>query len=130
MSKKTLTPAMLATKVDAYKALRDKRLEMQKQVDELAKEENALKTELIQLFRDSEVAGITGRLAQITLVQKTVPIVTDWEALYAHIKATGDFELLQRRLTISAVSERWEDNQDVPGVATDSYFDLSVRKPQ
>ena len=35
---------------------------------------------------------------------------------YAHLKKTGDFELLNRALNRAAVNERWAAHKQVPGV--------------
>jgi hypothetical protein len=43
-------------------------------------------------------------------------VVEDWPKLYAHIKKTGEFELMQRRLGETAVKERWDADKQVPGV--------------
>lgn len=124
-----MKPAELATKVDAFKAFREKRLSLAKEVEALKAEEARLKEELIELFSDSEVSTIGGKLAIISLVQKTKPVATDWPALHKHILDSGDFDLLQRKLGESAVKARWEDGEDVPGVETKTFYDLSVRKP-
>ena len=128
--KKGISPEELATKADQLKALQVKRLELAKEVDLMEGQEKALKQELIQMFQDSNVQGIAGRLAYVSLVEKTVPVAQDWDKLYEYIQETGDFDLLHRRLTTSAVAARWEGGVEVPGVASESYFDLSIRKPK
>ena len=124
-----MTPEELALRVDAFKAFRERRLELKREVDTLVTQESDLKAELIKLFQDHNVQGLTGKLATITLVQKTVPVVADWDALYAHITKTGHFELLERRIGKKAVQDRWENDDEVPGVTTESFYDISVRKP-
>ena len=124
-----ISPEELALKVDAFKEHREQRLALQREVDNLKETEQRLKEELVQMFQDSGIQGLTGKLAMITLVSKTVPVVQDWDALYAHIETTGHFDLLERRLGKKAVQARWDEDHEVPGVNTETFYDLSIRKP-
>ncbi len=119
---------LLALKVDAYKAIRDQRLDLQKEVDALETQERALKTELISLLEDSGVQSIGGKLATVALTAKTVPVVQDWDAVYAYVKKHNAFDLLHRRITVDAVKARWDNGHEVPGVSSTTIHDLSVRK--
>ena len=119
----------LALKADAYKALRDKRLAMQKEVDQVKKTELEMRAELLKaLTEDPNLRGVVGRHVTVRLRTKVVPKVTDWEALYAHIQATGEFDLLTRSVVASSAKERWEHNVEVPGVQPLEVEDLSVTK--
>jgi hypothetical protein len=62
------------------------------------------------------------------VVTKTIPRVADWDKLYAFVKKTGSFDLLQRRLTDSAIQERWEAGKSVPGVETFNAVSVSINK--
>lgn len=123
-----LSPAELSARADAFKSFRERRLELKRELEDLEKQERILKQELIQHIQEANVPGVMGKLANISLVAKTVPIVEDWGALDDYILATGDLSLLQRRLGVKAVNERWEAGEDVPGVTTETNYDLSVRK--
>jgi hypothetical protein len=79
-------------------------------------------------FPRQDLEGARGKLAQVTRSEKPVPKVTDWDALYAHIKKTGAFELLQKRPTESAFAERWDAGKSVPGTEKFTKVSLSVSK--
>ena len=120
---------LLATKADAYKELRDKRLALKREVDSLYQQEKDLKHELIVYLQSSKgVTGVSGHLCRIALRPKHTAQVEDWDALYDHIRKTGEFELLQRRVGEGAVKERWDDGAVVPGVIDYQTDDLSVTK--
>lgn len=113
---------------DLYYQLRERRLEAQKQVEAIEVQEKALKEHLINTLPKSEASGVAGKLARVTVVVKQVPQVEDWNKFYKHVKKTGDFELLQRRLGDTAIRERWENGKSVPGVKSFNAVTLSVNK--
>lgn len=120
---------LLATKADAFKELRDKRLALKHEVDALYQQEKDLKHELIQFLQSADgVTGISGQLCHIKLRPKHTAQVENWDALYDHIRKTGEFELLQRRVGEGAVKERWDNGDVVPGVIDHKTDDLSVTK--
>jgi hypothetical protein len=59
---------------------------------------------------------------------KVVPQVQDWPTLHKYILRTKDFSLLQRRLSESAIKERWDDSKKVPGVEPFNAVKVSVTK--
>src|SRR5574337_1432668 len=108
-------PKTLAACADRLYELREKRLAGQKLVDEVEAEEKALKAHLIEQLPKSEASGVAGRLCRVSVVTKQIPQVTDWTALYAHIKKTGSFDLLNRALNKRAVEERYAAGKTVAG---------------
>ncbi len=120
---------LLATKADAFKELRDKRLALKREVDALYQQEKDLRYELIQYLESAKgVTGVSGLLCRVSLRPKHTAQVEDWDALYDHIRKTGEFELLQRRVGEGAVKERWDNGAVVPGVIDYQTTDLSITK--
>jgi len=120
--------AELAAVADQYAAVRDARLEAQRQVDAMKEDESALKAMLLQNLKESGAGGVAGKKYRVTLKSKNVPQVADWQALYEYIKANDAFELLQKRLSPPAVVERWEAAQNVDGVISVQVDELSLNK--
>ena len=106
--------------VEEYRTIRLERLELQRKVNELDAAEKKLKEKIIEELR----AGTPHK--GVILIQKDKPIVANWTLLYAHIQATGEFELLHRRLTEAAVLERRADGESIPGVGWFPVFDIKV----
>jgi len=121
-------PKALGACADLYYTLRARRLEAQKAVDLIEMEEKALKEYLIENLPKSEASGVAGKVARVTAVPKDTPVVNDWAKLEAYIKRTSSFDLLQRRLSDSAVKARWDAGKEVPGVGTFKYVTISVNK--
>lgn len=121
-------PKTLGACADELYATREKRLLLQKEAAALSDRETAIKEHLIAVLPKSDATGASGRVARAQVVTSVVPQVEDWEALYKHVRRTGSFELLQRRLADNAIKERWDDGKKVPGVGTFSLVKVSVTK--
>lgn len=121
-------PKALGACADRLYQLRAQRLSVQKQVDELWAEEKALKSHIIDTLPKSEASGVAGKLARVTVVTKDIPQVKDWDTFYKYVKKTGQFDLLQRRLTDTAVKERWEAGKEIPGVEHFKAVTVSLNK--
>jgi hypothetical protein len=121
-------PKSLAACVDLLYQTRQERLESQRIIEDLHNLETQLKDHIIDKLPKSDATGIAGKLARATIVVKAKPTVENWDEFYAHVKKTGQFDLLQRRLSESAVVERWEDKKAVPGVGKFNVVSVSVNK--
>lgn len=106
----------LSEKVDAYNVKRFERLALKKQVEILEAQEQELKTELIADLKASGSTASGGKTAVARLVVKQEPSVANWDPLYAHIRNTGEFELLYRRINPASIKERKDVGVDVPGI--------------
>lgn len=107
---------------------REARLAVQRQIDKLSKAESKLQEYFIETLPKSSSTGLAGRVARVQIEMRTVPTVEDWAKFYAHVKRTGEFELLQRRLNEGAVRERWEEGEKVEGVGTFNAKKVSCTK--
>lgn len=122
----TITAPELAALVDSYAGLRKRKAELNKLVDEVASEAEQIKTLLIAALNAQGLSSLGGHIASVSLKSKTVPRVTDWPAVYAYVRGTGEFDLLHRRLNETAVRARWDSTVDIPGVEPTIVNDLSV----
>jgi hypothetical protein len=109
-------PKSPAACADLLYSTREKRLSLQRELDRMSELESALKEYFIQTLPKSSATGIAGKVARVQIEDKPIPTIEDSERLYAYIKKTGAFDLLQRRLNESAVKERYEDGKVIPGV--------------
>ena len=120
-------PKTMGACADRLHELRTKRLEVQKLVDQFEAEEKALKEYVIQNLPKSDT-GAQGKYYRVSVVTKVVPRVEDWDAFYKYVKKTGSFELMQRRLSDSAVAERWDAGKVIPGVDRFQAVSISLTK--
>src|SRR5438552_18857683 len=107
--------ALLAVKIDEYVEVRTRRRKLEAEAEKLKEEkESPLEAEILEALRLSGAGSVGGSHYNATLVRKTSPQVADWKLLYEHIQKTGEFELIQRRLSPPAVKERWDEKIEVP----------------
>jgi len=131
MAKKPTTvklPKTIGACADLIYKLREDKRKAQAVVDAIEANEGVVREHIIQTLPKSETTGVAGKFARVTVVPKVICQVTDWKKLYAHIKKTGSFDFLQRRVSEAAVKERWDQRKKVPGVGSMSVPTLSVTK--
>lgn len=122
-------PKTMGTCADKLYALRQKRLEMQKAVDEVAAEEKALKTHIIDNLPKSEASGVQGKQARVTVVVKEEPQVKDQEAFRKYLNRSKRFDLANKlRPSAPAIREMWENGKDIPGVEKFNVVTVSLNK--
>lgn len=121
-------PKTLGACADLLYTTRKDRLELQKQVDDLKKQEGELKEHIIQNLPKSSATGVSGKVANAKVTKTDKPTVEDWDKIYKYIKKNNAFELMQRRLNTKSVEERWEDGKKIPGVGKMTVVDVSSTK--
>lgn len=121
-------PKKVGAVADMLYLNREGRLEKQHEVDDMAAVETVLKNHLIDTLPGNEASGTAGKVARVQLKEEQVPRVEDWDLFYKHLKKTGDFDLLNRALNVTAVRERWENNKTIPGVGSFTVTKVSVTK--
>lgn len=97
-------------------SVRKQRLSLQREADLLEQKEKALTNDLINSMVSRDVDTITDGEDQVTLVTTLEPVATNWPTLLDYIRQNDALDILQKRLTPSAIKARWADGQDVPGV--------------
>lgn len=122
-----LSATELATLADKYWTLRQQRLTADKVAEDLKTQESQAEATLLQQMLAQRITAVGGQLVRLTLptTPEYKPAVQDWRAVYDHILATGDFSLLQKRVSEAAVKERWQVDAEVPGISRFPVYKLS-----
>ena len=120
-------PETLGACADLLFDIRESRRKLEKEAEEWQKQETALTEHIIRTLPDSD-GGAVGKHHQVHRQKRVKPRVTDWALFFKHVKRTGAFELMQRRLADGAVQERWDAGKQVPGVDTFTIISLSLTK--
>lgn len=123
----TELPESDGAKADLLYKAREARLEVQKEVEAIAKLESQLKDYFINNL-PKDTTGAAGRVARVQTLNKRIPQVVDWDKFYAFVSKKKFFHLLQRRLNDKAVTEIWENNKQVPGVDVFTTVTVSCTK--
>lgn len=116
----------LSTLVDSYVASRNERLSFAKVLADYERAEKERKQELIKYLIEHKLTAAGGSLGIVKLQTKVKPQTEDWEEVYRYIKQNDAFDLLQRRLTETAVKLRWEDGIKIPGIGSFEVSDLTI----
>lgn len=106
-------------------SLRKRRLDLQREADLLEQQEKALKTQLINEMIASGADSFQDGEDIAYLKQSIEPQVDSWSSLLTYIHETGQLDLLQKRVTASAIKARWADGVDIPGVNPVTKRDLT-----
>lgn len=111
-----------------WRAMRAKRLELERQARDAQASETAFKSYAIEVCRAQKLEGvlIDGRITGLNT--RNVATVSDKEALISFIRETGDISLLQFRLATGTVDEYKENDVKVPGTEYIDVYDLSDKK--
>ena len=123
-----LTLAEIAAKADAYYATRRKRLDLSQEVDSLKSQESSLQQELINVLVEQDVDGVQGKNCRVSLKVNTTPLVVDWDKYDNYILEQQDLSLLERRISVAAIRDRWDEGINVPGIKEEQVNKLSVNK--
>jgi hypothetical protein len=107
-------PKSMGACADLLFDMKQERLALDKVVEAMKANENSLTNHIIDNLPKGDT-GAAGKHHKVQIRTEQIPQAEDWEAIYKHIKKTGDFDLLQRRLNPKAVMERLEDRKKVPG---------------
>lgn len=127
--KKYRFPRKMGACADKLYELRQKRLDMQKAVDEVAAEERALKQHIIDTLPKSEASGVAGAVARVTVVIKEEPQIKDQEAFRKFMNRSKRFDLAYKlRPSAPAIRELWEEGKEIPGVEKFNVVTVSLNK--
>lgn len=74
--------------------------------------------------QSTRAANTTG---SVSITSSEEPNPDDWDKIYAHIIATGDFALLHRRLSATAIRELAKSGQLPPGISTRTVRRVNFR---
>lgn len=121
-------PKQMGLCADRLYTLKTTRLSESKALTELKAEESALKTYIIDNLPKSEATGAAGKLARVTIVQKSRPEITDHEAFVTWCVKNKRIDLLGKSLCAEGIHELWEAGKKVPGVEEFKYKSISLNK--
>lgn len=126
---KKLAPEVnIGKEIDRYYKMRAKRLEHERKIDDMKKEERELKAQLIMQLGAHGLDRAAGKSASVSVSTKLCPRVESWPEAYEWLRENDCLHLLQKRWNESALREMWEDGKKVPGVQPEPVVDLHLSK--
>jgi hypothetical protein len=104
------------------KILDDERLDLERKAKMLKRQVDTLAVEIISGMQSLGVKELSG--ARIEEIEK--PYISDYDALELYIAKNKAIDLLQKRLSESAVQLRWSDGVEIPGIGVQSEVKLRL----
>lgn len=117
-------PKKIGEVADLLFATRERRLALERQAAEMKKAERALEDHLIYAIPKQDATGVRGNTAQVTIERTEEPTIENWDEVIKWIFKTKSFDLLQRRINTTSVKNRWENEEEVPGIG--KYNNIKV----
>lgn len=118
----------LGSCIDALYLQRAERLAVEKTVKEMKTRELALRVHIKSVLDSISLESGAGKLATTSIQLSVEPTAKDWPAIYAFIVENDAFDMLQRRLSSTAVKDRWDEGIIIPGIDKFDTWDLSLTK--
>ena len=88
---------------------------------------NELETRIIINLENQGVDRIGNDVCTVSIKKEIVPTVEDWDSVHQHIIDTGQFELMQKRMSATAYRELQQMGQEVPGVVATELTRMNFR---
>jgi hypothetical protein len=114
--------------VDNFIRVRSQRLDLDKEVKALKTQEEGLSKVIIAKMREGDLKAIGASLGLIKLHETEEPTPENWDEIWKFVKENDAWELLHKRLTVTAVRERWADGIAVPGVGKTTVYKITPSK--
>lgn len=95
---------------------------------ELEEQRSEIEGTITAYLKENELSDMSDGTDRVSLTLNLVPQVTDWPALYAHIRENDAFYLLERRALATAYRELREQGDEVPGMEDYYKPTISLRK--
>lgn len=76
----------------------------------------AKKEKLLKRLKKSALDGARGRVGVASVLEEDVPTMEDFMTVWKWARKNNAPEIFQKRLSSTAVRERWEAGKNVPGV--------------
>lgn len=128
MLKPIKMPKTLGATIDLLYTVCQQRLDAEKVIEAMKEQEATIRDYLMSNFEHAGLEGAKGSQATASLRRSTVADVTDWGKLWTYISKTKSWDLVQKRVSVTACRERWDASKQIPGVEPKEIVALSLTK--
>jgi len=130
-----MTDEMKADKlVRVYIKIRDAREALARKYEEedgaLKEQQETIKAELLDKFKAVGADSLKTEFGTASRTTKTRYWTSDWGSMHAFCKEHDVLDLMERRISQGNMKNFLKENPEVkvPGLNSDSYYDVSVRR--
>jgi len=124
-------PKSMGACADLLFSVKEKRLALDKQVQELKSEETRITNHIIDNLDKKEETGAAGKHHRVQVIRKRKYRVdpTKWDRFFGWVGKNNRFDLLQKRISDDAVKALVEEGRKkIPGVEPFDYVTVSLTK--
>jgi len=112
--------------IDVYVAAKGEREDLNAKAKALTVKLTKLEADIMEQMSQNGLHKAASDKASVTMRLATHPAITDWNAFYAYVAETKQFELLHKRLSSTAFKERFAAGETIPGTTITESYELSV----
>lgn len=106
----------IGTAIDVAYAIQEKRKEVQREADELRKQETAAREAVFEALKQSGQRAAAGQVGKLETREDLVFAIEDWPAYLKYAARKGNADLVQQRVGVRAARSRYLDGTRLPGV--------------
>ena len=116
--------------VKAYIKIRDKRLELEKQIRDLEEQQEVIQAELLTICKDTGTDGLKTQYGTVSRKLNKRYWTSDWDSFYQFIKEHDAFHFLHQRISNGNVDTFLAENPDLhpPGLQADAEYVVRVTR--
>lgn len=103
--------------IDLYYTTREARLRLEKDVESQKTKEKALQDLIVEKLKSESLTAAKGKVAGFSYEDTFAPKLEDFDSLMGWIVKKKDrWSLLHKRIAVTALVERWDAGEKIPGV--------------
>ena len=128
MSEKASPPVTTSAIIAKLVEIRDEKRRIKEREKELIELWKTTEMELLVRLDEQGMKKASTDDGTASITEVVLPQVVDWDAVYDHIRETGDFYLLQKRPAAAAFRELHDSGEVIPGMEPYTKRSISLRK--
>lgn len=101
--------------------------EVQAQEKDLKMKQRELESQIAIKLQQEGIDKVSNDVCTLSLKAEVVPTVEDWDQFFEYLKETGQFELMQKRMSATAYRELIAMGVDIPGVKSTELTRINFR---
>lgn len=124
----TLLTTDLGPAIDALYNLREMRLELERKAKGLKEQEQEARNAILDCLEQSGLNKASGQVATAGKRISMIPLVTNWDKVFDYIVENDRFDLVQKRISVLAWRENYDEGHVIPGTEPVEDVDISLTK--
>lgn len=119
-------PKTLGPCIDMLVQARAARKELEAEAESVKQQQKRIEDHIINTFEKQKINGARGKLGSVTLKEKDVPHIEDYEAFCEYVKKNDAWDLFTKRAHETASQARWDAGEEIDGLVKFHKVDLSL----